>query len=129
MTGPIVLISHFAIKEGGLEAYRELQRNATAALLAAKPRTLAFLVYLDEERTQMNVVHLFADAESMDLHFDGSGERAKAAYEVVEPRGWEIYGSPSNAALETMHQAAASAGVPLSVQPFYEAGFLRLHEA
>jgi len=69
---------------------------------------------------------VFADAESMDIHFQGSDERGRAAYEYVDPAGWEFYGRPSQQALETMRQAATSAGVTLSVEPDYLGGFLRL---
>jgi hypothetical protein len=61
----------------------------------------------------------------MDLHIEGAGERARAAYELIEPMGWEIYGQPSSAALGAMRAAAATAGVRLSVLPERVAGFLR----
>ena len=44
----------------------------------------------------------------------------------VEPRGWEIYGSPNDGALKSLQQAANSAGVPLTVLPAHLGGFLRL---
>ena len=62
----------------------------------------------------------------MDHHFEGADERSRAAREFIEPIGWEFYGKPSTEALESMRQAAASAGATLSVQPDYIAGFLRL---
>jgi hypothetical protein len=34
----------------------------------------------------------------MDRHFEGSDERAPAAYELVEPVGWEFFGRPSDEA-------------------------------
>jgi hypothetical protein len=126
MSQPVVFISHFAIKEGRRDAYLRLQREVTPNLQAEKPRTLAFLVFLDDEGMRMSVVHVFGDAASMDAHFEGADQRARAAYEFLVPLGWEIYGSPSEAALETMRQAAASAGVSLTVEPRYEKGFLRL---
>jgi hypothetical protein len=48
MSEPIVFISHFRVKEGKLDGYRRLQRDATRALEAEKPRTVAFLSYLDD---------------------------------------------------------------------------------
>jgi hypothetical protein len=123
---PVVFISHFAIKPGGLTGYRELQRQGTAKLHAEKPRTLGFLAYLDEQGTQLTIVHVFGDADAMDRHFEGAAERAQAAYEYLMPRGWEIYGRPNREALETLHQAAQTAGVSLTLQPSYLAGFLRL---
>lgn len=125
MAEPVVFVSHFAVKPGALEAYQRFQRQAMGALERDKPRTLAFLIYLDEGGSNMSIVHVFGDAEAMDLHFEGAAERARSAYEYIEPRGWDIYGKPSDAALETMRQAAQSAGVSLRVQPAYAGGFQR----
>jgi hypothetical protein len=125
MSEPVMFISHFRIKEGMLGAVKELQRVVTPKLEGDKPRTLAFLAYLSEESTEIAFVHLFADADSMDAHFEGAQERAKTAYELIEPQGWDVYGSPSSQALESLRKGAASAGVALNVQPIFMAGFLR----
>ena len=47
----------------------------------------------------------------------GAEERSEAAYELLEPNGWEIYGAPSDSALLMIRQAADAFGVTLSVQP------------
>jgi hypothetical protein len=125
MSEPIVFISHFRIREGRLAAYREAQSDVVPQMQAEKLRTQVFLTYLNEAGTQMTAVHVFADADSMDLHFGGSDERAKTAYEFMVPEGWEIYGTPSSGVLEGMRQEAMSSGVTLTVQPGYVAGFLR----
>jgi hypothetical protein len=65
----------------------------------------------------------------MDLHFEGSDERSAAAYEFVEPDGFEIYGRPSEHALRTMREAATGSGVSLRVQPGSLGGFLRTEPA
>jgi hypothetical protein len=41
----------------------------------------------------------------------------------------EIYGRPNDGALESMRQAATSAGVTLTVLPDHLGGFLRLQPA
>jgi hypothetical protein len=125
MTEPIVFISHFRIKEGALDAYRRMHHEAVRALEADKPRTLAFLPYLDEDGTRLTILHLFADAESMDLHFKGAEERSAKAYEVLVPDGWDIYGTPSDQVLDAMRNAAGASGVTLTLQPEYVGGFLR----
>lgn len=125
MSEPIVFISHFRIKEGTLDAYRQLQREVVRMLEAEKPRTLVFLTYVDANGTRMTAVHVFADAESMDLHFEGAKDRSAAAYEFLVPEGWEIYGTPSEQAVEMMRDAAAASGVTLNVQAEHVAGFLR----
>lgn len=126
MTAPIFFISHFRIREGQLDALKRLTTDSTEHLRAQKPRTVLFLSYVDEDHSVISFLHAFEDADAMDLHFEGSDERSRAALEFLEPIGWEFYGSPSAAALETMRQTAASSGATLAVQPDYLAGFLRL---
>jgi hypothetical protein len=125
MPDPIVFISHFQMKDGELDAYRQLQGDVTRQLREEKPRTLAFLTYLNESGTRMTAIHVFADPEAMDIHFQGSQERSRRAYEFLAPEGWEIYGRPSASVIEAMEGAAASAGVPLSAQREYAGGVLR----
>ena len=125
MSEPIVFISHFRVKAGKLDSLRRLSHVVTKRLEAEKPRTLVFLAYLDDSGESVSFVHVFGDAESMDLHFQGADERSKAAYEFLEPEGWEIYGRPSDAAVETMRQAATTSGVSLTVQGQHMSGFLR----
>lgn len=125
MSEPIVFISHFKVKEGKLGGLKQRFREVTKQLDAEKPRTLVFLAYVDEDGTQVTFVHVFADAESMDLHVQGAEERTRVAYEFVEPEGFEIYGTPSDRVLEMMRQAATS-GAELIVQSEHLGGFIRL---
>ena len=125
MNEPIVFISHFRIKADQLDAFRTYFREGATGLQAEKPRTVAFLAYADEAGTRVSIVHVFPDADAMDLHVEGAAERARAAYEFMEPDGWEIYGAPSEAALGMMRAGALAAGVTLNVQPGQIGGFLR----
>jgi hypothetical protein len=126
MTEPIVFISHLRVKEGKLEDLLAASRPRATLLHAAKPRTVVFLGYLSEDRTQVSFVHIFPDADAFDLHNEGAAARTSAAYQLIEPDGWEVYGSPSAAALAMLEREAAQAGVTLTVQPGFIAGFLRL---
>jgi hypothetical protein len=129
MSEPVFFISHFRIKEGQLDAVRQLTRDGAPRLQAEKPRTVLFLSYRDADGGTISFLHAFADAESMDVHFVGADARSQAADEYIEPLGWEIFGNPSTAALENLRQAAASAGVSLALHPEYMGGFLRLESA
>ena len=125
MAEPVVFISHFVVREGALEGLRRFAEEGEAGLREAKPGTVAFLMYLDEESREMTIVHTFPDADAMDRHFEGSDERSAASFEFLEPRGFEIYGRPSDDALATLQQAAES-GLPLTLRPQLLRGFLRL---
>jgi hypothetical protein len=126
MSGPIFFLSHFRIKEGSFDAVRQMSSDVSARLRTEKPRTVLFLSYASADGGTISFLHAFADEEAMDLHNVGSADRSRAAYGHVEPLGWELYGKPSAAALETLRQAAVSSGVPLALHPEYLAGFLRL---
>ena len=128
MSEPVIFISHFKVKEGKLDDLKRLAGEVERSLQEDKPRTVAWLVYLNEDGTKVTFVHCFDDADSMDLHFEGSDERTATVYEFVEPDGFEIYGRPSERALETMQQAAAGSGVTLTVRPELVGGFLRMQQ-
>lgn len=129
MPEPIVFISHFAVKEGALDELKRMSGAAVEGIREGKPRTVLFLSYLDEQGGRISFLHAFPDADAMDQHIEGADDRAAAAYELIEPRGWEFYGKPSEQAIEGMRATAAKFGVPLVVEPEFNAGFLRLAQA
>jgi hypothetical protein len=122
----VVFISHFRVKPGHEAAFRTLWSSAVDALETAKPRTTAFLGYLAEDASALTIVHLFGDAGAMAAHVEGADDRSAAAYEHIEPAGWEVYGAADPAALEGLRAAAAGAGVPLRVEPTPLGGFVRV---
>ena len=129
MSEPVVFVSHFGIKEGKLDDLKRHTADVMPRLRDDKPRTVLFLAYLDEQSSEISFLHAFPDADSMDVHFEGVDERVAAAYQYLEPRGWEIYGRPNEGAIETMRQSAEAAGVTLTVLPDHLGGFLRLASA
>lgn len=124
MSEPIVFISHWKVKEGKLDGVTQLFGEVSQQLEAEKPGTVVFLAYLSEDGTRATFVHVFPDADSMDRHVEGSEERSKKAYEFVEPRGFEIYGTPSEEVMAMMGQASTPEA-PLTVEPGRLGGFIR----
>jgi len=122
---PVVFISRFQVKSGGLDDYRRLADKVTKQLQAERPRTAAFLHYLDPELSRLTIVHVFPDSPAMDAHFDGAADRSKAAFQYITPLGWEIYGPASDAAVATIREAARAAHVDLTVAAQLLGGFLR----
>jgi hypothetical protein len=56
---------------------------------------------------------------------EGVKDRASNADEYLEAAGYEIYGTPSDAAMEMMKKFAA-AGIPLNIEPEYMGGYMRI---
>ena len=125
MSGPIVFISHNTVKAGKLKGFREAFGEVADALEAEKPGTIVYLAFADDEGSRVIVVHVFPDAGAMGRHLQGVQERMAKAVGFIETTGYEIYGTPSEPALEAMRGFAEAEGVPLHVQPDHVGGYVR----
>ena len=125
MSDPIVFVSTHHVKHGSAAELKEQYKQGTGVIEAEKPGTVLFLAYLDEDESEISTLHAFPDAEAFDAHLEGAADRANSAGDIMEFREFEIYGSPSDEALEMMEQAA-SGGASLTVRPNFVDGYLRL---
>jgi quinol monooxygenase YgiN len=127
MSEPIVFISHFRVKEGRLDSLKAQIQQVTELIQANKPGTVVFLQYLNAEGTELSIIHVFPDAESLDRHSGGVAERAKAALENISPTRREVYGLPSDQAMAILRPPDGS-GISLQFMPHLEDGFIRLKQ-
>jgi hypothetical protein len=91
----------------------------------SKPRTAAYLGYLTESGGDVTIVHVFPDGEALTTHVFGADERSRAAYEHIQPAGWEVYGPAPAEFLAQLGDSALAAGVDLVILPKPLGGFLR----
>ena len=124
MTQPIVFISHSAIRDGRVEAFRDFIRRGAPELEADKPGTVAFLAYLDEAGSEASIVHVFPNADAMSAHLEGVRERSEEADAFIRTTAYEIYGSPDPPVVQMMRVFAERSGVPLTVHPEHVGGYL-----
>ena len=126
MSGPFIFIATNRLKPGKLDDERARVPGLVEFIEANEPRLIAFNEYANEEGTQVAVVQVHPDADSMAFHMEVVAERAAAAYaETVDATtSIQVFGTPSNAILE-MLERQAGAGVPLTVKPFHLGGFTR----
>jgi len=127
MSEPIVFISHFKVKEGKLEGLKAHAQMMIELINAEKPGTLAFLQYLNEDETELNIVHVFTDADALDKHNEGVAERARGAFEFIEPISRELYGMPNEKTLAMM-TGVRSPGAPeieFHHKPKHTGGYIR----
>jgi hypothetical protein len=125
MTQPIVFISRNLIHDGKRAEFAALYTMGVGFIGSAKPRTALFAAYVDEAGTEVSIVHAFADAAALALHFEGSAERTTSVSELITPAGFAIYGRAPTAAMDQLRREAAVAGVGLDVLPDSIGGFLR----
>ena len=124
MAEPVAFISRFRIKPGQRSAYKQLAAEVTPRMRAEWSRTLVYLHFLGPG-DELTIIHVFGDAEAMDIHADRATEQAKRALPLLEPLGWEIYGRPGAATRAALAAAATQASVPLTEYPDFTSGFLR----
>jgi hypothetical protein len=126
MSGPFIFIATNRLRENQLDAERERVPELSAFIEASEPRVIAFNEYASEDGTQVAVVQVHPDAESMELHMDVVAERAARAYAATleATTSIQVFGTPSDAVLEMLRRQAG-AGVPLTVHRHHLGGFTR----
>jgi hypothetical protein len=126
MSGPFIFIATNRLKEGRLEAERKRVPELSDFIEANEPRLIAFNEYASEDATEVAVVQVHPDAESMEFHMQVVAERAAQAYaETLEATtSIQVFGQPSDAVLEMLRRQAG-AGIPLTVHRHHLGGFTR----
>src|SRR5688572_10719138 len=126
MVEPLIFVNSYAIKEGKLDAYKDAVPEWLQFLETNHPRMLHFGAYINEAGTEVTVVQVHPDAESMDYQLKLIDGEVQKWAEYIEWDGMDILvcGSPSEALLEGMRQTAGS-GIPVSIKTPL-AGFRRL---
>jgi hypothetical protein len=126
VSGPFIFIATNRLKPGKLADERKRVPALVDFIEANEPQLVSFNEYVNDEGTEVAVVQVHPNADSMAFHMGVIAERAAAAYaETVEATtSIQVFGMPSNAILEMLeHQAGA--GVPLSIKQIHLGGFTR----
>jgi hypothetical protein len=126
MSGPFIFIATNRLRPGKLDDERRRVPSLVDFIEANEPRLIAFNEYADEEGTEVAVVQIHPDADSMLFHMELIAERAASAYaDTVEATtSIQVFGAPSDAVIETLRQQVG-AGIALRVKPNHLGGFAR----
>jgi hypothetical protein len=125
MTQPIVFVTRSRVKEDLLEEFDSFFRERVPVISYGDPGIVALLSYLSVDGRELHIVHLFPHADAFDAHLNGAEESAKLAGHYLEGLAWEIYGAPSEEALQGLQARAVENGVDITVYPDNFGGYLR----
>jgi hypothetical protein len=119
-------IGTHTIREGKRQDFKQQWRELLEVVEAKEPRLIAFNAYVNEDGTELTVVQVHPDADSMVFHMQVARDHISQAYQSVleKTRRIDVYGKPSDAVLEMIRQLAGS-GVPLTVKADHLGGFTR----
>ena len=123
MTGPFIFIATNRLKQGKLNSEKKRLPDLIDFIQANEPRLMAFNEYADEEGTEVAVVQVHPDVDSMVFHMKLIAERAASAYAdtIDATTSIQVFGSPSGTVTDMLH-LQAGAGVPLSIKPHHLGG-------
>ncbi len=126
MSGPFIFIATNRLKTGRLEEEQQRVPGLAEFIEANEPRLIAFNEYSNQDGTEVGVVQVHPDTDSMEFHMEVVRERAERAYvETLDSTmGIQVYGTPTQGILEMLSRTAGS-GVPVTVKPYHLGGFTR----
>src|SRR5262245_37382205 len=127
MSEPFIFIGTHRLKEGKLEAARGMNQWLTELVESNEPRVIAFNAYANDDGTEVSVVQVHPDADSMLFHMQLLSQHMTDAYAEEVPRdettSIQLYGEAGDTVLEMIKQF--NPGVPLVVHPHGLGGFTR----
>jgi hypothetical protein len=126
MPGPFIFIATNRLKPEKLADESRRVPDLVDFIQANEPRLLAFNEYANEEGTEVAVVQIHPDADSMVFHMELIAERAASAYaETIEATtSIQVFGAPTGVVTEMLRRQAG-AGVPSRIKPNHLGGFTR----
>ena len=125
MTYPIVYVDKSEIRDGKLEELEVGMKNLAGFVEANVPQLISYGFFLDEQRTQMTVVAVHPDSESLEFHMDVGRAEFRKLTNLINLSGIDVYGDVSDAVVKRLHQKAEMLGRgTVTLYRFY-AGFAR----
>jgi hypothetical protein len=125
MSEPIVYIDRSEILEGRLEELKLAINELVELVEANELQLIAYNVYLNEEGTQMTVVHVHPNSASLEYHMKAAGPAFPKFVEFIKLMTIDVYGKPSDDLLEQLREKAKVLGNGTVVVHELEAGFAR----
>ena len=125
MTGPFIFIGTHRVKEGKLEEFRATAIELAEVVEEREPQLHGFNFFLNEDETEVSVVQVHPDADSMLTHMQVAHEHiTEATEELISNKDIQVFG-PSNEAVLGMIAQLTQAGVPIRAKPVHPDGFSR----
>lgn len=125
MSLPLVYIDTSRIRDGKLDALEAAMTHLAAFVESHVPRLISYGFFLNEARTQMTVVAVHPDSDSLRFHLDEAGAEFRKFADLIELSRIDVYGQVSDAVLDHLHNKARMLGTgTVSIHDGY-AGFSR----
>ena len=125
MSSPILVIDSSDIREGKLEEVKAGVEDLVAFVEANEAEPISYDIYFDGAGRQMTVVQIHPDSTSLERHLTVAGPVFRKFADLLTLGRVDVYGRPSEAALEQMRGKAQLLGNALVVVHELHSGFSR----
>jgi hypothetical protein len=125
MSDPILVVDSSEIRKGKLEEVKAGVEDLVAFVEANEAEPLAYNIYFNEAGTQMTVVQIHPRSASLERHLTVAGPVFRRFAGLLTLARVDVYGSPSEAALEQMRSKAQLLGKAPVVVHELHSGFSR----
>jgi hypothetical protein len=125
MSQPLIYVDTSKVREGALTQLKSAINELADFVAANEPRLISYSAYFSEDGSEMTVVHVHADAASLDSHMDVVEPRLKRFADLLALSSILIYGEPSPRALEQLQRKMRQLGSGEVIVRAPHAGFSR----
>ena len=122
---PLVYVDVSEVNEGAGDVVRGLFSKLVEFVEANVPGAVTYGVYLDEDASEVTIIHLHRDSASLEQHLEAGREQFERFAGLVTLRSIRVYGEPSERAIEKLHAKARTLGVDDVAVRSLHAGFIR----
>lgn len=126
MSHPIIYIDVSEIRKGKYEELKKSVKDLAAFVEVNVPRLIQYSFFFNKDRTEMTVISVHPDSESLEFHMDKGREEFRKFSEFLDLLEIKVYGHISNAVLEQLHQKAQMLGNATVTVDDFSAGFSRI---
>ncbi len=125
MSQPIVYIDKSEIREGKFEEIKRSIKDLVGFVEEHIPQLIYYSFFFNKERTQMTVVAIHPDSESLKYHMDVGKEEFRKFADLLDLLKIEVYGDISDSVYERLRQKVQMLGKGTVVVHDFNAGFFR----
>jgi hypothetical protein len=124
-SSPILVVDSSDIRPGKLDAVKAGVEDLVAFVKASEAEPIAYDIYFDEAGAQMTVVQIHPGSVSLERHLTLAGPVFRRFADLLTLMRVDVYGTPSEAALEQIRGKAQLLGnAPVVVHELHS-GFNR----
>jgi hypothetical protein len=96
MSGSLVYVDVSEVREGSLDRLRGAIEELAEFIEANVPEVLAYNVFLNQDGTEMTVVHVHAEPASHDRHLITGGPVFRPFADLLTLKSITVYGNPAS---------------------------------